>query len=176
MILVFGARGTISDIDDFLSRLLIFSKNKELVVQAFDAEVVFGSDHLISATKHAQRAFRQGMNATNSLPLEILLYAAGERQIHKAIKKIGIKLGKQKIAFVLIDEKKRTVNKTKCDAVIDSLLGSFHLIRDDKVLEGDIDTLRRFGIKDLEIRTIPENKFGELILEKVAMVDVIKKC
>jgi KEOPS complex subunit Cgi121 len=176
MIMVFGARGTISDIDVFLSRLLIFSKNEDLVMQAFDAEVVFGSDHLISATEHAQRAFQQGTNATNSLQLEILLYAAGERQIHRAIKKIGVKSGKQMIAFVLIDEKKRTLNKTRYDAVIIRLLCSFHLTRDDKVLEGNRDTLRRFGINDLEIRTVPKSKFGDLILEKVAMVDVVKKC
>ncbi len=176
MIAVFGAHGTISDVDDFLADLSVFSKKENQIIQAFDAEVVFGSDHLISATKHAQRAFKQGTNATNSLPLEILLYAAGERQIQKAIKKIGVKRGKQKIAFVLIDSKKNAGGKQRYNAIITDLLRLFHLVRDDDVLDGSIDTLHRFGIKDLEIHTIPERKYGDLILEKIALVDVIKKC
>jgi tRNA threonylcarbamoyladenosine modification (KEOPS) complex Cgi121 subunit len=50
----------------------------------------------------------------------------------------------------------------------------FHLTHDDTILEGNRDTLKRFGITDQEIRTLPENKYGDLILEKVAMVDIIK--
>jgi KEOPS complex subunit Cgi121 len=174
MITVFGAQGTITDIDLFLSKLQTFSQNECLVIQAFDAQVVYGADHLITATKHAQRAFYQKTNATNSLLLEILLYAAGERQIHKAIKKIGVKQGKQHIAFVLIDDRKRNSDKKTYDLVISKLLRVFHLTRDDNVLDGDRDTLKRFGVTDKEIRTVPESKYCDLILEKVAMVDVIK--
>jgi KEOPS complex subunit Cgi121 len=174
MITVFGARGTITDIDVFLSKLQRFSTDEHLIIQAFDAQVVYGVDHLLSAAQHAARAFHHGTNATNSLPLEMLLYAAGERQIHKAIKKLGVKHGKQQIAFVLVDERKRNRTVKTDDIVIDRLLRLFHLTRDDPVLEGNKDTLKRFGITDQEIRTLPENKYGDLILEKVAMVDIIK--
>ena len=60
MIIVIGARGTINDIDLFVERLVVFSKKENLVIQVFDATVVYGKDHLISATTHAQRAFKQG--------------------------------------------------------------------------------------------------------------------
>ena len=50
----------------------------------------------------------------------------------------------------------------------------FRMTQDASVLEGDRETLKRFGITGLEIRTVPEAKYGDLILEKVAMVDVIK--
>jgi KEOPS complex subunit Cgi121 len=174
MITVFGARGYITDIDDFLLKLQSFSKQNNLLVQVFDARVVYGTDHLLSAMRHAQRAFHNGTNATNSLPLEILLYAAGERQIHKAIKKIGIKLGKQPIAFVLIDARKKHNDETTNASVIGEVLHLFHLTRDDTVLTGNRDTLTRFGITAQEIRTLPEDKYGDLILEKIAMVDIIK--
>jgi len=60
------------------------------------------------------------------------------------------------------------------DTVVGEILEALNLIRDDKVLEGDIDTLRKFGITQQELMTVPKNKHGNLILEKVAMVDVIK--
>jgi KEOPS complex subunit Cgi121 len=174
MMIVIGARGTISDIDDFLSKIQSFSQTKGIVVQACDARMVYGKDHLMSAAIHAHRAFRQGTNATNSLPLEILLYAAGERQIHKAIKKIGVKQGRQCIAFILIDERKRQGREKQYEATIEALLRLLHCARDDTVLQGDRDTLKRFGVSDPEIQTIPKDKYGDLILEKIAMVDIIK--
>jgi KEOPS complex subunit Cgi121 len=174
MITVIGAQGTIKDIDLFLQQLLMFSKEENLVIQVLDAQVVYGKDHLLSAAQHAQRAFEQGTNATNSLALEILLYASGERQIQKAITKMGIKKGKHPIALVLVDENYKKPERKTFDSVLDKLLQSFHLQRNDKVLEGDRDTLKRFGIADKELRTVSESNFGDLILEKVALVDVIK--
>ena len=87
---------------------------------------------------------------------------------------MGVKKGKQKIAFILVDQLKRKPNKKTYDAVVDRLLQTFHLTLDDKVLEGDRDTLKRFGITNQELHTIPESKYGDLILEKVALVDIIK--
>jgi KEOPS complex subunit Cgi121 len=174
MITVFGALGTIIDTESFLSKLLMFSKDEQIVIQVINAQLVYGTDHLLSSAEHALRAFEQKTNATNSLSLEILLYAAGERQIQKAIKKMGVTKGKQHIAFVIVDEQKKKSDKKTYDAVIERLLQLFHFTRDDKVLEGDKDTLKRFGITDQEIHTIPESKYGDLILEKVAMVDIIK--
>jgi KEOPS complex subunit Cgi121 len=174
MIIVIGAYGTIKDVDLFVQQLLLFSTKENLVIQAFDATAVYGKDHLISATTHAQRAFEQGRNATNSLALEILLYAAGERQIQKAIKKIGVRIGKQEIAFVLTNELTRKKNTPVDAAVIKKLLGMFHFISAEKVLEGNRNTLKRFGITTQELATISESNYGDLILEKVALVDIIK--
>jgi KEOPS complex subunit Cgi121 len=174
MITVIGSVGTIQNIETFVQQLLLFSKNEHLVIQAFDASAVFGETHLVSATQHALRAFEQKTNATNSLALEILLYAAGERQINKAIKKIGIKKGRHTIAFVLIDQRKEKPDQKHIQTVIRKLLRKFHLTLDNTVLEGDRDTLKKLGITDQEIVTIPESKYGDLVLEKVALVDVIK--
>ena len=174
MMVVIGAYGTIKNVDSFVKRLLRFSKEENLVIQAFDATVVYGKDHLISATIHAQRAFEQRTNATNSLALEILLYAAGERQIQKAIKKIGVKKGKQQIAFVFVNEMMQKKNKCIDEAVIKKLLRLFHLTSDDNVLKGNRNVLKRFGITDQELSTIHMSNYGDLILEKVALVDIIK--
>lgn len=174
MMVVIGASGTIKNVDSFVENLLLFSKQENLVIQAFDATVVYGKEHLISAIIHAQRAFEQRSNATNSLALEILLYAAGERQIQKAIKKIGVKKGKQQIAFIVTNEMTRKKNKPIDEAVIQKLLEMFHLTSNEKVLKGDRNTLKRFGVTDQELSTIPKSHYGDLILEKVALVDIIK--
>jgi KEOPS complex subunit Cgi121 len=174
MITVLGTHGTIKNIDTFVQQLLAFSKQEHLIIQAFDARVIYDKNHLISATNHAKRAFQQGTNAINSPALEILLYAAGERQIQKAIKKIGVKKGEQQIVFVITDFFNQKTNKYVGKTVIQKLLKTFHLTIDEKVLKGDRATLKRFGITDQELSTIPEEKYGDLILEKVAMVDVIK--
>jgi tRNA threonylcarbamoyladenosine modification (KEOPS) complex Cgi121 subunit len=104
--------------------------------------------------------------------MEILLYASGERQIQRAIQKVGIKKGKVNIALVFVDKVQE--NGKISDDAIAEILKILKLLRDDKVLEGDINTLRKFGIAQQELITIPESKQGDLILEKVAMVDVIK--
>jgi KEOPS complex subunit Cgi121 len=174
MIEVIRTNGNIRNIERFIQQLLTFSTKENLVIQALDATVIYSKDHVISATNHAQRAFEQKTNATNSLALEILLYAAGERQIEKALKKIGIKIGKQKIVFVLTNQLHEKRNRAIDETIIKKLVKTFHLTIDENAIHGDRTTLKRFGITDQELSTIPECNFGDLILEKIAMVDVIK--
>jgi len=172
--IVVGARGTISNIDEFLRKLLEFATKEQIVVQALNADAVYGKEHLLSAVEHALRSFAQGTNATNSLSLEILLYAAGERQITKAIKKMGIRTGRQKLAFILIDTTQQKRTRKTYDRSIRRLLSMFHLTPDDTVLKGNNATLKLFGITDQELRTVLKGKYGDLILERVAMVDILK--
>ena len=99
--------------------------------------------------------------------MEILLYASGERQLKLAIPKMGIKKGKSNVAIVIIDKKTKKYN-------VEDLLEMLSLEKDEKVLEGDINTLKKFGLKEEEIKTVSKSNYGNLILEKVAMVDIIK--
>jgi KEOPS complex subunit Cgi121 len=174
MILVIGAHGTISDVDEFLQKLLRFAIREQISIQALNADAVYGTQHLLSAAEHALRSFTQGTNATNSLALEIMLYAAGERQIQKAIKKMGVRTGRQAIAFVLVDQREKKGEAKVYEPVIQRLLSLFQMTPDESVLKGDLDTLKHFGITEKELRTVPKEKHGDLILEKVAMVDVLK--
>jgi KEOPS complex subunit Cgi121 len=172
--IVVGARGTISNVDEFLRKLLEFATEEQIVVQAINAEALYGKEHLLSAAEHALRSFAQSTNATNSLGLEILLYAAGERQITKAIKKMGVRTGRQKLAFILVDPKNQRRTRKAYEHAIEKLLCMFHLTPDETVLEGSLNTLKHFGITEQERRTVPKEKYGDLILERVAMVDVLK--
>ena len=175
MIVVFGAQGIIKDVEAFISQVLQFSNEERVVLQVMDATMVYSKDHLLSATLHATRACEQGTNATGRLGLEIMLYAAGERQIDKAIKKMGVKNGKQRIAVVLTDMLRQNMKGNRGERVRKKFLTTFHFKADDSVLHGDMRTLKRFGISEKELSTVPESQYGDLILEKVAFVDVMKK-
>jgi len=168
MMEIVGAKGNIKDVDVFLGQIQSFSKKNNVVVQVFDADVICGKNHLISAVEHAVRAFERKTNTTNSLDKEILLYASGERQLKLAIPKMGAKKGISTVAFVFVS------NKKIHDVLIAELLKILSLKRDDKVLNGSKEKLRKFGVKEKELETVTKAKYGDLILEKVAMVDVIK--
>ena len=167
MLKIVGAKGDIPNVDKFLQEIGSFAQNNNVVVQAFDADVIYGKNHLVSAVEHAVRAMDRKTNTTNSLEMEILLYASGERQLKIAIPKMGVRKGKVTVAFVFTEEK-------ISDQTINELLEQLSLVRDDEVIEGNIDTLKKFGISDNEIKTVTKAKYGDLILEKVAMVDIIK--
>jgi KEOPS complex subunit Cgi121 len=174
MIKIVGAKGDIRDVDVFLKEILGFSKKYGVVIQVLNADLIYGENHLVSAVEHTQRAFERRRNSTNSFAMEILLYASGERQIHKGIEKIGVKEGKSNIAFVFVDKIENWAPGTISDDTIEETLAALNLTRDDEVLKGNVDTLKRFGITQQELTTVPQDKQGDLILEKVAMVDVIK--
>lgn len=166
---IIGAKGNINHVNNLIDEIRNFSKRNECIVQILNADLVFGKNHLISAVNHASRAFNTNTNSTNSLEMEILLYASCERQIKIAIQRIGITKGKSNIAFVIINDTKEMQSTT-----LDSFLKKMRLTRDDKVLDGNRNTLVNFGLTEKEISTVSKKNYEDLILEKVAKVDIIK--
>ena len=172
MMLVGGARGSIKEIPAFLSIVQEVAGRHGVMIQVLNADVVYGRLHLESAYEHAVRAFREKTNATNSLGLETLLYASGESQIQKALGKMGVKAGSAVIAVVLAADQG---NEGQGENIMAEFLSEIGFVRDDGVLEGDRETLRRFGVSDREVATVAPDRYGDLVLEKVAMVDVFKR-
>jgi KEOPS complex subunit Cgi121 len=85
-----------------LSALRAFASEHHLEVQLFDAESVVNSDHLRSAVEHAIRSRERKTMRSGSLPMEILLYASGRRQIRDAMGLMGISEKTGRIAAVLV--------------------------------------------------------------------------
>jgi KEOPS complex subunit Cgi121 len=160
-------------VDLFLQHIGSLARKHSVVIQVFYADMIFGVDHIVSAVNHAVRAFKQRTNVTNSLEMEILLYASGERQIKQAIPKMGVKEGEGNIALLLFHEGKNIEHKV-VDSLLEEIIDSMSLARDDRVLEADENMLEKFGIMDVERGTVAKNKYRDLVLERVAMVDVIK--
>jgi len=131
--------------------------------QLFTATMVVGSEHLLVAAERAGRAFAEGTAVCDSLPLETLLYASGERQISAALAKMGVKVGDDAIALLCWD--------TDPDRIITAI--GFR--REDSRLDPDPAKLRAFGLTDLEISTVPAARAVDLVLERVALVDLLKR-
>ena len=169
MLKIIGAKGKIDNIDKFLKKIRQFSDENKLIIQIFNADLIYGKNHLVSAVKHAERAFKTKTNVTKSIEMEMMLYSSGERQIKLAIPKMGVKTGNSNVAFVVLKETGQIKNLT-----INKLMNLLGFKREEKVLEGNKEKIVNFGITEKEISTISESKYGDLILEKVAMVDTIK--
>jgi KEOPS complex subunit Cgi121 len=139
------------------------STGKNLAIQAFDADKLAGKDHLTFAIKKALDSFNKCTNVANDLGKEIMLYAAGTRQINRAIK-IGVHDGLNNIAIVAVGE------------MID--LSAFDEITPGNVLQysGSKNSalMDIFNITEEEIEVAGADKIPELVLERVALVDVMK--
>ena len=174
MFKVYGARIGSKKID--LDAMIKYSQNisnKETIIfQLFDADYIYGIDHLKTAFDHAKRAYSQNRQTARTLGMETLLYASGEYQIKNAIEKVGLKENSDKLGILLYARDNSTDNNL--DKNFDNFMKEFELTRDDNVLDGDVNTLESFGISKEELSAVPKSKWLELILEKVALVDIIK--
>jgi KEOPS complex subunit Cgi121 len=154
----FGARGPAADPVDRLAK----SGNMG-DLQLLDARLVCGRDHLVAAYEHAERAMREGTNAAKSLAVEFVLYASGERQIGNALAKMGIRSDTTEFAVVAFG-----------GLDVAPALAALALTRDDSVLKPSRQKLRAFGLSDVEVDSVPGDRQADLVLERVAMVDLLK--
>ena len=169
-----GWRGSVQEKNVIIETIKKISKKRDIVCQLLDAGKVYGKEHLIAAVNHAVRAFLYETNTCNSLDMEILLYASGKKQINDAIACMGIKEDMKSFVLVLVGETHLSSYNGKLGMDMYTFLEDLGLKRDDSVIEGSVDVLKQFGISENELKTVDTSMYGDLILEKVALVDVIK--
>lgn len=126
------------------------------------ADMIFGMDHLRSALHHARRAIEEGTNSSESLAMETLLYASGERQLSTAIKKMSVSDQTEELIVARL-----TAGPLEPDEAWRDL--------EDDTTGHRSDRLLQFGITTAELSTIGEKSPLELVLERVAAVDIMKK-
>ena len=93
----------VADVDDvgaFVERLGSVGEEYGVTVQAFDARYVVGREHLARAVELADRAFVRGENVARERSVEVLLYAAGRRQIDRALA-MGVDEGETPVVVVV---------------------------------------------------------------------------
>jgi KEOPS complex subunit Cgi121 len=153
----------IDNVDKFLQKLKKISNDEKMTIQAFDADKLAGEKHIKFAVQKAINSFERKRNIANDLGKEIILYASGTRQINKAMK-LGIHAGENNIVLVAVG---------KCPD-----FSAFEEILPKPVLQYNESKkeviMRMFGITQNELKAAGEEKIPELVLERVALVDVIK--
>jgi KEOPS complex subunit Cgi121 len=93
---------TVEDLDGFVEKLGEISDRQDCAIQAFDARYVAGPDHLRRAVELADRSMARGENVARERDVEILLYAAGRRQIDRALE-MGVSEGGCPVVIVVAD-------------------------------------------------------------------------
>ena len=151
-------KGTARSFLDMVSKEA-FSTGAQVMITR--AEMVLGIDHLRSALYHAKRSMALGTNASDSLPMETLLYASGERQLSAAIRKMSADEETTEVIVALLDGRFQPHEGWSRLRLLDR--------------EEVVRRLSKFGISRKEIETIGGRRPEDLILEIVAAVDVLKK-
>jgi KEOPS complex subunit Cgi121 len=111
------------------------------------------------------------------LGLEILLYASGRRQIERALV-MGVTEGENKVAVVIID----VAGDKELDAVADAVTRKTGIAEvplqelevDPRDEQKKANLKRFFAITDDEMNAVGEQKLQLLVLERVALLDVLK--
>ncbi|MDY6775599.1 MAG: KEOPS complex subunit Cgi121 [Halobacteria archaeon] len=168
----------IDDIDGFIEEMDRIGERHGVVVQGFDVEYLASRRHVEEAVRKTQRAFERGENVARKRSMEVLLYAAGTRQIDVATE-MGVKEGESTSVFVVYSESDGCRDPDEVDEAVEELSNS-DFVNSDSVGRwngdsSDPQVLREFfGIGDEEIDAVGESKLEVLVLERVALLDVNK--
>ena len=145
-----------------LSDLREFSSAHHVEVQLFDAASVVNSDHLRSAAAHALRSRERKTMRAGSLPMEILLYASGRRQIRDAMAILGLSERTRMMAAVLVGP--------EAASRAPLLLKALHFAPlSEKDAAGGASALERLGVP---VKGAEPGQLMDLALEQVALLDI----
>jgi KEOPS complex subunit Cgi121 len=126
-------------------------------VVLLDPNMVCGKDHIVSAVMHAERAFNNGTNRSKTILTETILYAAGDRQIGRAMEKMRPKEGVKEMVAVLF-------------GIADPELSRIGMRRCDEVMEASPEKAKNLGIDVFDGVSCED-----AALEHVAMADLLKQ-
>jgi tRNA threonylcarbamoyladenosine modification (KEOPS) complex Cgi121 subunit len=92
---IFDINKTLKDLDEIVN-------NK--IYQLFDADKIAGPMHLYLSGANAYNAMESGINISNRLDIETLLYVSTQTQISKAIKTIGVNNNTHRVAIAIFSK------------------------------------------------------------------------
>jgi KEOPS complex subunit Cgi121 len=163
---VTGGRGEVTKPEEFFEQLRKLGDELGVALQAFNARVIAGRVHLVHAAREAGLAIRSGKTFARSRELELLCWVAAERQIARAVERVGVKRGVREIALLSVGEQGSSIRLSLTRAL--ELAG---LTPDPSVLElkpSKVRPIRKaFDIGVRELRTVP---LQSLILERIALL------
>jgi KEOPS complex subunit Cgi121 len=158
----------IHDVSDFLQELRSISSAHGITIQAMDADRVAGENHVRFAVHKALRAKESNCCIARDMGIEIMRYASGKRQIEEAFS-MGLRKGRMNVVFVLLSQ------SGDFDLSVRALK---QIVEERSVVEyGEhkkMYLVEQFSITDKELQAAGEELLPLLVLERVALVDVLK--
>jgi len=161
----------VDDVDAFVSGLDGVASETDTTIQAFDARYVASHRHLERAVELADRAIDRGVAIARNRAVEILLYAAGRRQITDALE-LGVSEGPNRVV-VLVDAGNGATDATDAEAAAADGLRARVLDDAEPTLgDYDVEQVREyFDVGDTELDVV-EGDLEALVLERVALLVV----
>jgi len=158
----------VADRDIFLADLRRIARAHDgTTIIFFDAENLAGMRHAEAAILHALRSWGAGSAVANSFEMEALLFASGSRQCSVA-SSFGVHEGKNRSYICCCPPQ---------EGIWEALAPLVRYVNDTvTVLTGK----QRARLKDLffiseeEIAAVGESKFTDLVLERVALLEVCR--
>lgn len=157
---------TIDSVDEYVSRLDRIGAECGCAIQAFDARYVAGPRHVAAAIDHANQAVDHDDMIASDRTIEILCYAAGRRQIDRALE-IGVRPGADPVPVVIVidgDDEPRAAGQVREFVTDDSVLG---VKRDPPLIR------EYYGITDAEVDAT-DASLEDLVIERVALLAIEK--
>jgi KEOPS complex subunit Cgi121 len=167
-------RTEIEDLDAFVGDLGAIGDEFDCAVQAFDADYVLGEAHLRTAVERADRAFERGENVARERAVEVLLYAAGRRQIDRALR-MGVGEGETDVVVVVHSPNGDAECERHAAEAVGDLLELTSTDTDPLAADRiDAEEVRDFfDVSDAELDAT-DATLADLVRERVALLDVEK--
>ncbi|MFX0171262.1 MAG: KEOPS complex subunit Cgi121 [Candidatus Hodarchaeota archaeon] len=142
-----------------------------IAAQLLDNNFVWGRQHLFSAIWHAYNAEKNNRMISKTLSMEIVLYTAGQRQIKKAIKLLGVKDSTTDVLGILIGDNETPLIKA-CFQIQKKLSLQLNL----KMLD-DFSAKEQFLIQMLikdgfSAEEFTSNEIKKAIMQKIALLAI----
>lgn len=151
----------IEDLDEFINEIDQIRDETGSTIQFFNADYVASERHLRRAAELAQRAGERGTTIARDPAVELLVYAAGRRQINRALE-MGVSEGSLAVVGVI-----DAGDESAAVAAVEELLWST-----EPVEWGCRETLTNyFDISDAEL-AIVDGDLESVVLERVALLAV----
>jgi KEOPS complex subunit Cgi121 len=172
-------RATVDDLDAFIGDLDAVADDFGCAVQTFDARYVVSREHLARALERTDRAFGRDENVARDRGVEVLLYAAGRRQIDDALA-MGVSEDELPVV-VLVAAGSRNGGANEAgdgdgDGVEDAAAGAVADRLEPAETLGQFDPGRVrefFDVTDRELAAT-DGSLADAVLERVALLDVRK--
>jgi len=161
------AEGMVQDLPALLGALREASRRTGSRIVCFDADKLAGRVHAKAALRHAHRSFSSGDAISNSFEMEALLYAAGTRQCSAAVS-FGLHEGENRLYICCCPAPQGIWSALAC-----------HLQFCEEPKEGITAAkaarlMSLFGITREELAAAGKDRLRDLVLERVALLDVSK--
>ncbi|WP_406660794.1 KEOPS complex subunit Cgi121 [Methanolobus sp. ZRKC3] len=165
---ILGAHASIDNLSVFLKQLASLSAQNGTIIQAMDAAKIAGEAHVLFAVEKALRAKECNCNAAKDIGVEIMRYASGKRQIEGAFS-MGVHEGDMDVVLVVLGDR---------DGIKNSVAAIKNIVRESPVVAYSVSKkdpiLAQFNITEGELGAVGEEMIPDLVMERVALVDILK--